>query len=150
MALPSERATDAACGRAAIDPPMWGNTRYGGRDAYNLAATALVAAKVYETYGWVRWNGHAGIPADHDEMHVPDAEALFKVLYDLSCLALERRGKDDVERQVGVLRFNAYADDDGEDSYVNVYLSIGTIDLDEIRALGSRSEFATAGREAAS
>lgn len=127
--------------QALLDPPRWGNKQHGGRDAHNLAACAMVAAKVYEAFGWVRWNGHDGrqVDAFDDEaFHVPDAEALLKVLHDLSCLALDRP-EEDHGKQVGVLRFIAYADDDGADSSVNIFLDIGSVDASEIRSIRDRA-----------
>ena len=112
------------------EPRWWDKSHwYRGRgasfaclDAKNIAATALVAAKVYETYEWVHFHGPR--PADEPEYHVCTAEELFPILVDLAEKALNC--EDEVCTGHGHLRLLAYANDEGEDRSVDFYITIGS------------------------
>lgn len=92
-----------------------------GRDARNIAAAALVAAKVYEHFQWVRWHGPR-----REDMHVPGPEEITQVLLDLEAKALAAKDQEHVSPIVGHLRFLAWADDDGDDSAVDFFITIGS------------------------
>lgn len=101
----------------------WLDERAFRHEAASLAATAIVAAKVYEAFGWVRWSGHDCY--DRDDYHVPDADELLTVLTELAARARTADPQDSpqADRLVGHLRFLASADEDG---VVTFHLRIGS------------------------
>jgi hypothetical protein len=101
--------------------PRWHVLHEASREAANIAATAIVAAKVYEAFGWVRWSGNDG-----REYHVPRAEELYQVIAELAASARSAAQSSpaaEVDRRVGGLRFLASADEEG---VVVFHLSIGS------------------------
>jgi hypothetical protein len=104
--------------------PRWAAFHKHSRDAANIAAVAVVAATVYEAFGWVRWSGHDH--TDDDDYHVPTMSELYGVLTDLAeraRTAAESNPFAEVDHKVGDLRFLAWADEQG---VVDFYLSIGS------------------------
>jgi hypothetical protein len=111
-----------------ITEPRWYRSHQGSREAANIGATAMVAAKVYEAFGWVRWGGHNS--SDDHDFYVPNAGDLSLVLRDLAArarAAAETASFTEVDRRVGQLRFLASADEDG---VVTFHLSIGSTFLE--------------------
>jgi len=111
-----------------VTEARWSRLHHGSREAANIGATAMVAAKVYEAFGWVRWGGHTS--SHGDDYHVPDAGELSLVLRDLAASARAAAGSTppaEVDRRVGRLRFLASADEDG---VVTFHLSIGSTFLE--------------------
>lgn len=113
--------------------PLW----FSGPDplinsagARNIAATAIVAAKVYEAYQWVRY--HGPVPAGEAEYHVPEAEEIMQVLTDLAVRAMN---SDEAERDFHHLRFMAFAAEEGTDRHVEFYLSIGSTWSDRVEVV---------------
>ena len=110
--------------------PVWRvDRRHSYREAENLAACAMVAAKVYESFGWIRYHGPS--PLDDDAYHVPGAEEIMHVLGDLGRKALAQRDDEHFE-QVGFLRFVAYADSSGDDACVDFYITVGSAEAREL------------------
>lgn len=99
------------------------------RDAENIAACALVAAKVYEAFGWVRWSGNRH--CDNTDMHVPGPEALAETMTRMAARARAVALYEHVVVQVGEIRLFCWADWDGT---VDFGISLGSEDLDINRA----------------
>lgn len=109
----------------------------GQRNAENIAAAAIVAAKVYAEFGWVRYT--FGQPQfEPDSYHVPDAESIAEVLTDLARRALAVPEQEH-DRQVGHLRFIAYSDDVGPESDVEFFLGIGSTNVHRDPQIGCRA-----------
>ena len=116
--------------------PRWfggGTGDFDNKTAWNIAASALVAAKVHEAFEWVRYHGH--IDGLDGEYHVPTAEELAKVLTDLAIEAMNEPDDAEVFGGVGLLRFVAFAQDQGTDRNVEFYMSIGCTFSDRVEVL---------------
>jgi hypothetical protein len=84
-----------------------------------LAETALVAAKVYEAYGWVRWHGRGHDLGCDAGFHVPDAEEILAILVELRERAL---ATEEPFQEICHTRWMARRDEDGG---VDFFLGIG-------------------------
>lgn len=113
--------------------PVWSDSwqrEYASKSALNIAATAIVAAKVYDAFQWVHWHGRRD---DMDgEYHVCTAEEIMPILTQLAIKALTADDGEATQAH-GELRFLAWAtDDDDGDRSVDFYLSIGSSFLDAL------------------
>lgn len=119
------------------EPRWWAKSDehpFENKEAANIAATAIVAAKVYEAFQWVHYHGHLrnDLPAD---FHVCTAEELVPILTDLAMKALAD-DEGEARQPYGHLRFLAWATDcEPSDRTVDFYLSIGSSFLDRLDRL---------------